>query len=129
MILNYLMNKVSPHVEIYKFPITALSSITNRATGLYLTGTFIGVGLSGLTNYNLLNFYENLDFVPKKFLDYSLLFCGSYHTFGGIRHIIWDKNPNLLTNISVHKSSQILFISTILSSILLDKIITNKRVK
>ena len=28
---------VSPHVTIYKFPITALSSITNRATGVALT--------------------------------------------------------------------------------------------
>ena len=25
---------VSPHVTIYKFPVTALSSITNRATGV-----------------------------------------------------------------------------------------------
>ena len=28
---------VSPHVTIYKFPITAISSITNRATGVALT--------------------------------------------------------------------------------------------
>jgi len=28
---------VSPHVTIYKFPITALSSITNRVTGVFLT--------------------------------------------------------------------------------------------
>ncbi len=30
---------VSPHVTIYKFPITALTSITNRATGV---GMFAG---------------------------------------------------------------------------------------
>ena len=28
---------VSPHLTIYKFPITALSSITNRVTGVLLT--------------------------------------------------------------------------------------------
>jgi succinate dehydrogenase (ubiquinone) cytochrome b560 subunit len=28
---------VSPHVTIYKFPITALSSITNRVTGVALS--------------------------------------------------------------------------------------------
>ena len=33
--------KISPHVNIYKFPITAISSITNRISGLYLTGVFI----------------------------------------------------------------------------------------
>lgn len=29
---------VSPHVQIYKFPVVALSSITNRVTGVILTG-------------------------------------------------------------------------------------------
>jgi hypothetical protein len=28
---------VSPHVTIYKFPVTALSSITNRVTGVILS--------------------------------------------------------------------------------------------
>jgi hypothetical protein len=28
---------VSPHVTIYKFPVTALTSITNRATGVALS--------------------------------------------------------------------------------------------
>lgn len=28
---------VSPHVEIYAFPVTALSSITNRMTGIALS--------------------------------------------------------------------------------------------
>ena len=30
--------KISPHVQIYKFPITAISSITNRLTGLSMSG-------------------------------------------------------------------------------------------
>lgn len=29
---------VSPHVTIYKFPLAALSSITNRITGVILSG-------------------------------------------------------------------------------------------
>lgn len=29
---------VSPHVTIYKFPLVALSSITNRVTGVILSG-------------------------------------------------------------------------------------------
>ncbi len=29
---------VSPHVTIYKFPVVALSSITNRVTGVILSG-------------------------------------------------------------------------------------------
>ncbi len=33
-----LNRPVSPHVTIYKFPVVALSSITNRVTGVMLTG-------------------------------------------------------------------------------------------
>ena len=43
-----MKNNISPHVNIYKFPLTAVSSITNRLTGLYLTGLFIGSGLYSL---------------------------------------------------------------------------------
>ena len=32
---------VSPHVEIYKFPPTAISSITHRATGCVLAGGIV----------------------------------------------------------------------------------------
>ncbi len=33
---------VSPHVTIYKFPVTAISSITNRVTGIALSiGLFL----------------------------------------------------------------------------------------
>ena len=55
--------KISPHVQIYKFPITAISSITNRLTGLSLSGFFLVGGLSCLTNKNkfLLEKYKELD--------------------------------------------------------------------
>jgi len=128
MSLNYLMTKVSPHVEIYKFPITAISSITNRVSGLYLTGMFVGCGISGLTNYDIINSYNQLDKNKRTIFDFSLYLSSSYHILGGIRHFIWDRNPNLLNNTSVVKSSYLLFTSTIISSLIIDKII-NKRVK
>ena len=48
------MRKISPHVQIYKFPITAISSITNRVTGLALTGYYLGFGM--LCFYILLDY-------------------------------------------------------------------------
>mgnify|MGYP001348396715 CR=1 FL=1 len=128
MSLNYLMTKVSPHVEIYKFPITAISSITNRVSGLYLTGIFIGCGISGLTNYNIINSYNKLDKNKRIMFEYSLYLSSSYHILGGLRHFIWDRNPALLNNTSVVRSSYLLFSSSIVSSFMIDKII-NKRVK
>ena len=53
-----IMTKVSPHVQIYKFPIAAISSITNRITGLGVTGMYIGLGSSLLFNKNVLDLYD-----------------------------------------------------------------------
>lgn len=99
--------KISPHVNIYKFPITAISSISTRLSGLYLTGLFVGSGIYQLSGYNL-NLhqkYNKLEDYQKKMLNYSLILPTTYHTLGGIRHFVWDKYPHLLTNIKVSKSS------------------------
>ena len=118
-----MKKNISPHVQIYKFPITAISSITTRLTGLYLSGAFVGFGLLNLTNYNYLDKYKNLDKNFKKVIDYSFIFSSTYHTFGGIRHFIWDRYPKYLVNKSVAKSSYILLGTSIISTILIDKLL------
>ena len=62
--------KLSPHVTIYKFPITALSSISTRISGVYFTGLFIGGGITKLFDKDreILNIYKNLDGYVKKYL-------------------------------------------------------------
>ena len=45
-----MTKNVSPHVSIYKFPITAISSIATRLSGLYLSGLFVGCGIVLLNN-------------------------------------------------------------------------------
>ncbi len=123
-----MTKNISPHVTIYKFPVTAISSIATRVTGVYLTGLFILGGISKITNYDdyLYNSYKKLDNKYKSLLHYSVIVPTTYHTFGGIRHFIWDKYPKLLTNKSVPKSSYLLFGLTGLTSILTEKIINKK---
>jgi len=41
-----------------------------------------------------------------------LFFPFIFHTFGGIRHFLWDLKPQLLSNAKVKKSSFILFGTT-----------------
>lgn len=123
-----MTKNISPHVTIYKFPVTAISSIATRVTGVYLTGLFILGGISKITNYDdyLYNSYKKLNNKYKSLLHYSVIVPTTYHTFGGIRHFIWDKYPKLLTNKSVPKSSYLLFGLTGLTSILTEKIINKK---
>jgi len=117
------MKKISPHVNIYKFPITAISSILNRVTGLALTGFYIGTGCSLLLSKEkyLYSSYNNLDWKFKKIINYSIIFPFTFHTFGGIRHLLWDNYPKLLNNKSVATSSIILFGVSTLSTIFIER--------
>ncbi len=119
------MKKISPHVQIYKFPITALSSITNRVTGLALTGYFLGAGFYCLCPYKeeINNKYNSLDWKLKKLINYGAIFPITYHTFGGIRHMIWDAKPHLLKNNAVARSSYLLIGSSLISTILAENLI------
>ena len=114
------MKKISPHLTIYKFPITAISSITNRVTGLGLTGLYLGYGLSRFTNADntIQNTFNQLGDNTKRCLFFPPVFSATYHTFGGIRHIILDKYPTYLNNHAMKKSSLLLFVgSAIISGI------------
>lgn len=123
------MRKLSPFLTIYKFPITAISSITNRLTGIYIAGIFF---VSSLINLNenieqlLLSKYHNLNNINKKVLNIFILYPFGYHFMAGIRHLIWDNFPNLLTNNKVIKSSKLLFISSLIPTLFIEKKIDEK---
>ena len=124
-----MTKNISPHVTIYKFPVTAISSIATRITGVYLSGLFVAGGISKLIEKDkyLCDKYSNLNSNLKTAFHYSIIFPSVYHTYGGIRHFIWDKYPKLLNNKSVAKSSFILFGLSSLTSILTEKLI-NKNI-
>tara|TARA_B100000424_G_scaffold217011_1_gene175109 strand:- start:82 stop:450 length:369 start_codon:yes stop_codon:yes gene_type:complete len=120
------MRKISPHVQIYKFPITAISSIATRITGVGLTGMFIGVGTVCLFNKDkeVIEQYNKLTLPYKKAISYTLLTPTVYHTLGGLRHFIWDKYPNVfLNNKAVARSSMLLFGLTVPFTFLSEKLI------
>ena len=123
------MKNISPHVQIYKFPLTAISSITNRITGLGITGMYIGLGTSYLFNQNLLEHYDKTNQLVKTSINYTILFPNIFHTYGGIRHFIWDKYPQFITKQLVHRSSLALFGVSILSTILSEKYILKKNIR
>ena len=118
------MRKISPHLSIYKFPITAISSITNRASGMYLTGIISSSCIFTLLNEKqkniLIDKYQNSEWYMQKILNYSILYPFGYHFSGSVRHLIWDAFPNLLTNYRVAKSSKFLFIVSVIPTALLE---------
>lgn len=102
---------VSPHVTIYSFPITALTSITNRVTGVALS-----IGAFGIASIELLNgsgsamllmqdINANTGAIVGSMAKFTVSFPIVYHYLGGVRHLAWDKFPEMLTNVDVVKAS------------------------
>ena len=98
----------------YKFPAVALSSITNRVTGVALTGAMSAGGIIALVGgaeavpMTMEMFKANapLAVVPVKF---ALSFPFVFHTLGGFRHLVWDSTTKGIDNESANASSLAIF--------------------
>ena len=102
---------VSPHVTIYAFPIAALTSITTRVTGCALSFGAAGLGIieivggSGAAAAFASDFAATGGMALVAGAKFSVAFPVAYHYLGGLRHMIWDGNPEMLTNVDVEKAS------------------------
>ena len=85
---------VSPHLQIYRLPLTALLSITHRITGVLLSlGSLLLVGLlvvaaEGAEAYQGLIVHFQAWYGQVFLL--GLLFSLYLHFCNGIRHLFWD---------------------------------------
>lgn len=85
---------LSPHLQIYRLPITGLISITHRLTGVFLTVGLIGfVWMLWQVKSGMLGFLAMqtlLHSVPMQLLLICFIFALLFHLCHGIRHLIWD---------------------------------------
>jgi len=87
-------NPLSPHIQIYRWHISSLVSISHRITGIIniIAITLICIWASflvfGEANYNLINFFLNSLF--GKFIALSLVWSFSFQILSEIRHLIMD---------------------------------------
>ncbi len=85
---------LSPHLQIYRLPLTALLSITHRITGvvlslglIFLITTMLAIA-SNETFYSIIHSFLN-NLLGQSFL-LLWLFALFLHFCHGIRHLIWD---------------------------------------
>ena len=87
-------NPLSPHLQIYKWHISSLLSITHRVVGVINFFAFILICLwatSLLFGENLYQSFETiLDTFFGKFLIISLCWTFSFQILNEIRHLMWD---------------------------------------
>ena len=112
---------ISPHVTIYSQPLPAVSSITNRASGVMLTIGLSGAGLVALTGSCDLPAYvaafqhsaPALVPVVKAVVAWPLV----YHTLAALRHLVWDYTARGMDLSSVELSSKALLAASVVLSI------------
>ena len=92
--MNDSNNPLSPHLQIYRWHISSLLSITHRISGiinlLALILIFIWlVALSfGESNYE--SFLLIINSFVGKFILIGFTWSMSFHLLSGIRHLVWD---------------------------------------
>ena len=85
---------LSPHIQIYKWHISSLVSISHRITGIIniIAVTFIcllaSILILGETNYKF--FYSFLSSAIGKFLILGLIWSFSFQILSEVRHLFWD---------------------------------------
>jgi succinate dehydrogenase / fumarate reductase cytochrome b subunit len=85
---------LSPHLQVYRLPMTALMSISHRITGVILSGGclliagFLVAAMLGQDYYDFIMQYAQTEYGGWFMLAWA--FALYYHTCNGIRHLIWD---------------------------------------
>ena len=85
---------LSPHIQIYRWHISSLVSISHRITGIIniIAITLICIWVSllvlGDTNYNLINLFLNS--IICKFITLGLVWSFSFQMLSEIRHLFMD---------------------------------------
>jgi len=85
---------LSPHISIYRWPVTMVTSILHRATGLAMAAGFIVLvgwlfdAASGPEVYA--KFINAMDSAIGFVLLIGWSFAFFYHLSNGIRHLVWD---------------------------------------
>ena len=92
--MNDSKNPLSPHLQIYRWHISSLLSITHRISGvinllsLFLIFFWLLVLSFSESNYELFLLIINSFF--GKFILIGFTWSMSFHILSGIRHLVWD---------------------------------------
>ena len=87
-------NPLSPHLQIYKWHISSLLSITHRVVGVINFFALMAICFWAISLFFGENFYRSSEIVLNtffgKFLIISLCWTFSFQILNEIRHLVWD---------------------------------------
>ena len=92
--MNDSKNPLSPHLQIYRWHISSLLSITHRISGvinlLALILIFFWLIFLSLGENNYQSFLLIINSFIGKFILIGFTWSMSFHLLSGIRHLVWD---------------------------------------
>ena len=112
---------LSPHLEVYKLPLTGIISISHRITGVGLSvGTlllacWLMAAATGAESYASINGFLGSWFGMVLMFLWSAAFF--FHLSNGLRHLFWDTGRGL-DKADVEKSAEAVLISTAVLTVL-----------
>ena len=87
-------NPISPHLQIYRWHISSLLSITHRIVGvinlLAIILMFFWILTLSFSENNYEFFIQTINSFFGKFILIGFTWSMCFHIFSGIRHLIWD---------------------------------------
>ena len=92
--MNDSKNPLSPHLQIYRWHISSLLSITDRISGvinllalilIYFWLIFLSLGENNYQSFLLI-----INSFIGKFILIGFTWSMSFHLLSGIRHLVWD---------------------------------------
>jgi succinate dehydrogenase / fumarate reductase, cytochrome b subunit len=110
---------LSPHLQVYRLPLTAITSITHRITGIALSVFLMGVVLWLFALATSPESYAQVIGVAQSLIGRLILYGASiaffFHLFNGIRHLMWDSGYAFEKK-SYRLGNMLVLFSTVLST-------------
>lgn len=113
---------LSPHLSIYRWPITMTLSILHRGTGLALTAGFLVLALwlmsaaAGTVEYD--GFMALVATPVGRLFLIGWSFAFFYHLANGIRHLVWDAGHGFEKSQATSSAWFVLVAATVATAVL-----------
>ncbi len=113
---------VSPHLQIYRWPVTMLTSILHRATGVgnaigaVLVTAWLAATAAGSDTFGMM--HELLSSIWGKLILFGFTLSLSYHLLNGIRHLVWDTGTGFGLKTARNSGLAVIVLSVVLTLII-----------
>ena len=110
---------LSPHLQVYRLPMTAKMSISHRITGVILSAGLVLLAIwviaagQGEATYN--QAMNLIDWPITRYLFVAWAFVLFYHMGNGFRHILWDVGVGLNEKAAVSSGKLVLAFAAIMT--------------